>query len=179
MRTPEPPRPAASIELLLDTAAEDAIRAEWDALAACGMSSLAAHTSASNRPHVTLLARASLPRLDAGVFAEVGAVPLVLGEPVLFGTGERRVLARRVAPTPALLGIRETVLAAAGPGVDAPHTEPGTWIPHVTLARRLRVADIDAALDLLGDDIHGHARSVRHWDPELAVTTTLADLNRP
>lgn len=179
MREPEPRISPSSIELLLDRDAENAIRAEWDALAARGMSSLARHTSASNRPHVTLVARVDLSPLDAVVLAGTPSFPLTLGAPLLFGTGERRVLARSIVPSAELLGLRETILAAAGSGDDAPHTAPGEWMPHVALARRLRVADLAAALEVLGGDIRAHADIVRHWDPGTATITTLAELRHP
>lgn len=173
------PRPSpSSIELLFDPATEAAVRAEWDALAAHGLSSLAAHTSASNRPHLTLVVRSDLPPFDASSLADIAAFPITLGAPLLFGTGDRRVLVRSIAPTTELLDVHAAVHALVGPGEDAPHTAPGCWTPHVTLARRLRVADLPAALDLLGGDIRGEAVSVRRWDPLTATTTTLAELRR-
>lgn len=176
MHEPEPRRPVSSIELLFAPGAEAAIRAEWDALAAAGMSSLAAHTSASNRPHLTLVARVGLPTLGAEVFDGIPRFPLTLGAPLLFGSGDRRVLARSIVPTGELLALRSLVHDAVGPGADAPHTTPGEWMPHVALARRLRVVDLPAALDLLGGDIAAHAHVVRHWDPATTTITTLAEL---
>lgn len=176
MRDADPQRSPSAIEVLLDRAAETAIRAEWDALAARGMSSLAAHTSASNRPHITLVARIDLPRFHADALDGISSFPITLGAPLLFGTGDRRVLARGIVPTAELLALHASVRAAVGPGEDAPHTAPGEWMPHVALARRLRVADLAAALDLVGGEIHARARSVRRWDPATAVTTTLAEL---
>lgn len=179
MREPEPRISPSSIELLLDTDAENAIRAEWDALATRGMSSLAGHASASNRPHITLVARVDLSPLDPVVLADIPSFPLTLGAPLLFGTGERRVLARSIVPGAELLGLRETILTTVGPGDDAPHTAPGEWMPHVALARRLRIADLAAALELVGGDIRAHADTVRHWDPGTALVTTLAELRHP
>lgn len=178
MPDPEPRRSPSAVELLLDPAAEAAIRAEWDALAALGLSSLAAHTSSSNRPHITLLARVGLPLLAADALAGIPTFPIALGDPVLFGSGERRVLARSVVPTAELLTLREAVLSAVGPGEDAPHTGPGEWMPHVALARRIRVSDIPAALGCLGGEIDGHADAVRHWDADAGVVTALAELGR-
>lgn len=176
MREPDLQHSPSSIELLLDPEADAAIRAEWEALAARGMSSLAAHTSASNSPHITLVARVDLPAPDARALAGIPSFPVTLGAPLLFGSGDRRVLARSVVPSAELIGLRETILTAIGPGDDAPHTARGEWTPHVALARRLRIADLAAALDLIGGDIHAHAHSVRHWDPATAVITTLAEL---
>ncbi|MFK0402960.1 2'-5' RNA ligase family protein [Microbacterium sp. NPDC090225] len=169
-------RSPSTIELLLDADAEDAVRAEWDALAALGVSSLAGHTSPSNRPHITVLARVDLPPLDDGVLDGIRSFPITLGAPLLFGSGDRRVLARGVVPTAELLDLHARVLSLAGPGEDAPHIAPGEWTPHVTLARRLRVADLEAALAVVGGDIRGHVVSVRHWDPGTARITTLATL---
>lgn len=178
MREPELHRSPSAIELLLDPAAEAAIRAEWDALAARGLSSLAAHTSASNRPHITLVARVDLPPPGQDVLAGIRSFPITLGAPLLFGSGDRRVLARSIVPSPELIGLRETILAAVGPGDDAPHTAPGEWMPHVALARRVRVADLAQALDLVGLDIHARAHCVRHWDPGAAQITALAKLRQ-
>ncbi|GAA1229931.1 2'-5' RNA ligase [Microbacterium phyllosphaerae] len=178
MREPDPRPSPSSIELLLDPAADAAVRAEWDALAARGLSSLAGHTSTSNRPHITLVARVDLPTVGSDVLAGIPSFPITLSAPLLFGTGERRVLARSIVPTSELISLREMILTAVGPGEDAPHTAPGEWMPHVALARRLRVADLAQALDLVGGDVHAHARSVRHWDPATAEITTLAELPR-
>lgn len=176
MREPEQRQSPSSIELLLDPAAEAAVRAEWDALAARGLSSLAGHTSASNCPHVTLVARVGLPIVDPDVLAGIRSFPITLGAPLLFGSGERRVLARSIVPTAQLLALRSLAHDAVGTGHDAPHTAPGEWMPHVALARRLRVADLAEALDLIGGDIHAHAHAVRHWDPTTSLITTLAEL---
>lgn len=176
MREPRPQRSPASIELLLDPAVEDAIRAEWDALAALGMSSLAAHTSASNRPHITLVARTGLARPGTEALAGIRSFPITVGAPLLFGSGERRVLARSIVPTAELLDLREAIRTAVGAGEEAPHTAPCEWMPHIALARRLRVADVAAALDLIDGDIRARAHVVRHWDPVTATITTLAEL---
>lgn len=164
-----------SIELLLDPATEAAVRAEWDALAAEGMSSLARHTSESNRPHVTLLVRTDLGTFDARAVLERSSFPVTLGALLLFGVGERRVLARSIVPTVELLDLHADVHAAAGPGDDAPHTTPGDWTPHVSLARRIRVSDLERALGHVGGEIHGRAVGLRLWDP---TTATVADLGK-
>lgn len=175
----QPRRSPSTIELLLDAAAEDAVRAEWDALAALGLSSLAGHTSASNRPHITALARVDLTPLDDGVLDGIPSFPITLGAPLLFGTGERRVLARSVVPTAELLGLHSRVHSLAGPGEDAPHTAPGEWTPHVALARRLRVADLAMALDCIGGETHAHLAGVRRWHPATAEVLTHTTPTRP
>jgi len=47
---------AHSIELLLDSHSDAAIRAAWQALADAGLPSQVDVTSSTNRPHITLLA---------------------------------------------------------------------------------------------------------------------------
>lgn len=107
-----------SIELLLDAAAEAQVRAEWDLLAAGGMSSMAGHEAASNRPHVTLLARSAPVRHPLRVASGL-PLPLTLGAPLLFGDGDRRVLARSIVPSAGLLALQRAVLDAVGGLVDA------------------------------------------------------------
>jgi 2'-5' RNA ligase len=151
--------PVVSLELLLDPATEARIRAEWEALAGAGLSSLAAHTAVSNRPHITVLVRPELASQAAVALSSALTlpIPVELGAPVLFGAGDRRVLARSVVPSPALLRLHSAVHDLAGPGDDAPHTRPGEWTPHVTLARRLRLDTLPHALRLLDDAAEGAA----------------------
>ncbi|MFS0865779.1 2'-5' RNA ligase family protein [Microbacterium sp. 179-B 1A2 NHS] len=213
--------PVVSIELLLDEATERAVRAEWAALAAAGLSSLGRHPSPSNRPHVTLLVRERVPVAALGGSGS-GAGPegratvpdgsgspagpegratvpdgsgspaaqgtdavrpspltgrisfaLTLGGPLLFGAGDRRVLARSVVPSAELLALHADVHAAAGSGEDAAHTAPGSWTPHVTLARRVKVADLAVALPLIGGELAGRASALRRWDAASATVTHL------
>ncbi|WP_082297716.1 2'-5' RNA ligase family protein [Microbacterium sp. GCS4] len=140
------------------------------------MSSLARHIADSNRPHLTLVVRVDLPLPDTGDFADLRAIPITLGAPVLFGAGDRRVLARSVVTSAELLDLHRAVHAAVGAGEDALHTAPGEWTPHVTLARRVRVAHLAEALDAVGGEVRGHARPLRHWDPETATVTPVAEL---
>jgi hypothetical protein len=115
-------------------------------------------------------------------------VPVTLGAPMLFGTGDRRVLVRSVlgglpllrlhaalhAALPAALhAALPAALPAAEPDVDAPHTRPGEWTPHVTLARRLKLDDLPRALALLGADIPAGAVSMRRWDSAALRVTPL------
>lgn len=147
------------------------MRAEWHALAEAGLSSLARHPGESNRPHVTLLVR---ERLSAVVVDPGRSFGVTLGAPLLFGSGDRRVLARSVVPTRELLALHCAVHALAGPGEDAAHTAPGAWTPHVTLARRLRVADLPQALAVIGEEeLPGRALGLRRWDAASATVTDL------
>jgi len=178
----EPGRaPVVSLELLLDADSEARIRAEWTALADAGLSSLAAHTAPSNRPHVTLLVRPSIPPITRARLATVVTLPLALeiGDPILFGSGDRRVLARSIVPDAGLLAFHAALHSIAGDGADAPHTRPGEWTPHITLARRIRVDALPQALRLL-DGTRAiaaggptTATSLRRWDAASATVTHL------
>ncbi len=162
-----------SLELLPDATTEAAVRADWCRLAEAGLSSLAAHPAPSNRPHITLLVRPRLGPFPLDLLQGRLPLPLRLGDPVLFGTGERRVLARQVVPSADLLRFHADVHAAAGPGADAAHTAPGSWTPHVTLARRMRLEALPAALALLGEGTTGTATALRRWDAASARVTAL------
>lgn len=167
--------PVTSIELTLEDELDAAVRGEWEALQRAGFSSLAAHTAPSNRPHVTLLARHRIDPFGADDLADRLPLPVTLGAPTLFGTGGRRVLARIVVPSTALLDLHTALHRRVGPGDDLSHTTPGTWLPHVTLARRIRLDELAAALPLLGADLPGDLVGLRRWDP---VEQRITDLGR-
>jgi 2'-5' RNA ligase len=166
----------SSIDLTFDDTVEKAIRGEWDALERAGFSSLGAHRSDSNRPHLTLVMGTPLEIVDDAAARDALRVPLpvTIGPPVLFGSGDRRVLARLVTPTAALLDLQAAVHAAVDPQGLVAHSHPGVWTGHVTLARRIRLDDLPRALGLLGDDIVGEATGMRLWN---AVDRTVTPLS--
>ncbi|MCH9768232.1 MAG: 2'-5' RNA ligase family protein, partial [Actinomycetia bacterium] len=129
-----------SVELLFDTDTEAAVRRIWDDLSAEGLPSQAAHTSASNRPHVTLTAAGRLaPDATVALRPALTQLPLncLIGAPMLFGG---RILVRLVVPSAQLLALQAQVHRICLPHMlDAPlpHVAPGSWTPHVTLARRI------------------------------------------
>lgn len=166
-------RQVVSIELLLDAGTEARVRHEWDALATAGLPSLASHTGPSNRPHITMLVRTELAPFHAPDLVSLLPLPLILGGPMLFGAGEQRVLVRSVVPSEALLALHAAVHVRAGAGDDARHTRPGEWMPHVTLARRLRLGDLPSAMPLVGDELRGHVVGMRRWDAASATVTEL------
>lgn len=167
-----------SIELLLDEASESLVRADWEHLAAAGYSSMGAYRSPTNRPHVTLLVRPIGPgALPAHAFAAGSGhlpLPIILAEPLVFAHGDRGVLARRVVLTDEVRALHAAVHAAAPADDGAPHTAPGAWTPHVTLARRLRLDDLDAAWSLLGPSHIGTGVALRHWDSAARIATAIA-----
>ena len=93
------------------------------------------------------------------------------------------MLARAVVPSAALLALHARVHAvldgepACGPSV--PHLAPGTWTPHVTLARALPAADLSTAVTALGPlpEVVGSGAAVRRWDATRRRTWVLRRLN--
>ena len=175
-----------SVELLLDEATAAAVRAQWDALAEAGLPSQARHTGESNRPHVTMAARRAIdPALEPALSDAVSPLPLPLrvGAVACFGRGPY-VLVRVVVANRALLDLQAAVTAALGPDPrTAHHFAPGSWTPHVSLARRLTADQVGRALSALGvtPDLAGHAVGLpplgRRRTPGVAVVNR-ARVNR-
>jgi hypothetical protein len=163
----------SSIDLIFDDTTERAIRGEWDALERAGFSSLGAHTETSNRPHLTLVVGAPLELVDRPEHIDL-PLPITIGAPVLFGGGDRRVLARLVTPNRALLDLQASAHASVRQNGLVAHADPGAWVPHVTLARRIRLDDLAQALRLLGDDIAGEATAMRLWNAAERTVTPLS-----
>lgn len=158
------------------------MRQQWELLAAAGLPSQARHSGESNAPHVTLAVRETIPdELDARLAAATRMpIGLVMGGLLVFAR-RRCVLARAVVPSSALLDLHARLHAvldgdpATGP--SAPHLSPGTWTPHVTLARSLAPDQVGAALALLGPlaDLPGEGAAVRRWDARTRRTWVLDD----
>lgn len=166
-----------SVELLFDADTDAAVRQVWRDLADAGIRSLAGHRSPSNRPHVTLTVAA---HLDDSVDAALGSLldrlplPCVLGAPMLFGAGRALALVRLVVPSVGLLDLQAQAHRLSVPHMPngpLPHTDPGNWTPHVTLARRLPADRLGTALGLarVTRDIRGTAVALRHWDGNAEV----------
>ncbi|ROZ87715.1 2'-5' RNA ligase family protein [Gordonia sp. OPL2] len=177
-----------SLELLLDEPSDQQVRDEWDALAAAGLPNQSAHRAPSNRPHVTLAAAGHIAASADAALVPVGMrlpVPVLLGAPILFGRADRLTLARLVVPSTELLSVHaQTLRLGADHLVDdsgagaalMPHSLPGHWTPHVTLARRLTADELTRALAVLDTraTIEGHAVGLRHWDGDAKTEYVLA-----
>ena len=158
-----------SVELLLDQHTDRALRAQWEALAAAGLSSPARRGGESHRPHVTLAARQALEAArEPALSAAVVGLPLTVrvGAIACFGRGPY-VLVRLVVASHALLDLQVAVTGVLGPdpGTDR-HFAPGRWTPHVTMARRLTAGQVGTALRALGGvpDLDGEVVGCRRWD---------------
>jgi 2'-5' RNA ligase len=168
---------AHSIELLLDPAADAAIRAAWQALADAGLPSQMQVRSPTNRPHVTLLAARQIsPDVDDVLrgLADRFPVTCTVGAALVFG-GPRLTLARLIVPNAALLALHEEVHRLALPHVAGEpfgHCRPGHWTAHATLARRLTAEQVGLAMTVVngtGNDLPAAAAGLRRWDGDERV----------
>jgi hypothetical protein len=173
-----------SIELLLDSHSDAAIRALWQALADAGLPSQMQVKSPTNRPHVTLLAA---QRISADVddllrgLADRLPIDCVVGAPVLFG-GRHLTLARLIVPSAGLLALHEQVYRLSLPhviGDPYAHCTPGHWTAHATLGRRFSAAEIGAALSAVttvegaASDLAARLVGLRRWDGDERVDHVL------
>lgn len=167
-----------SIELLLDGASERFILGDWDALQDAGLPSRAAHTSPSNRPHITLVAAPALSDGQDDQLAGAFPLPLPLRFDgfVLFDAGRRGyVLARQVVCSAGLLQLHSSAHAAAGK-IDslASTTLPDAWVPHVTLANAIPADRLAEALGVLRSSMpEGRAVAARRWDSRARTVAAL------
>ncbi|MGZ5378031.1 MAG: 2'-5' RNA ligase family protein [Mycobacterium sp.] len=162
-----------SVELLFDPDTDAAIRSIWDDLTEAGVRSQAAHKAPSNRPHVTLAVAESMDEsVNDALRPVLQRLPLActIGAPMLFGRRDF-TLVRLVVPSAELLSLHAEVQSACLPHMPTgplPHSEPGQWTPHVTLARRVRADQLQSALAVksVGRELSGDptAAGLRHWD---------------
>ena len=148
-----------ALELLPDDAGCDVVRRDWQALHDAGLPSQLDHRGATNSPHVTAPARDLLvPRLPVAVRA--GGIGLL---------GGSKVALVRLLDVPDDL-VRAVLDLRAG----VAEVQHAGWLPHVTLARRISRVDVPAALQVLGHDpVVLTLTSLRRWDPEAGIVTTL------
>lgn len=156
-----------SVELLFDASTEARLRQTWDDLAAAHLSG----RTPAGRPHVTV---AVAERIASDVdellvpIARQLPLPCSVGAPLLFGQSNA-VLARLIVPTTELLALHATVHRVCGPHLlpgPLPHSLPGQWTPHVTLARRIEGARLEPVLRIAGRpvEIQGTLTALRRWD---------------
>lgn len=153
-----------AIELVPDDDGDHAVRRSWQVLHDSGLPSQLDHAAASNTPHVTVLA---LPDIGTSVEARASELlgsllPQEVRASGLALLGGQKVTVARLLDVPerltrAVLELRASVDAERHPG----------WLPHVTLARRMRRSDVQRAVEVLGyADLRLTLTGLRRWDPE-------------
>ena len=132
---------AQSVELIVDPAAEAALRAQWDRLAGTGLpSARGAGPSHEQRPHITLYAADAIPpEVDdelPSLFTDLD-LTVRIGPLMVFGRrADRLILVRAVAGSAELPG-------TAGPRRPAVRgRSAGPVRPPVAATRHARPADV-------------------------------------
>lgn len=156
-----------SVELLFDADTDTRLRRIWADLAAANLSGRVP----TGRPHVTVaVAERIAPDVDELLLPIARQLPLPcsVGAPLLFGRSNA-VLARLIVPTTELLAVHAAVHHVCDPHLrpgPLPHSLPGHWTPHVTLARRVEGAQLERVLRIAGQpvEIHGALTGLRRWD---------------
>jgi 2'-5' RNA ligase len=134
-----------SVCLLLDEAADRAVRRLWRRLEDDGVATLLTHTHGQHVPHLTF---ASLLSYDVHeVRAALEALPVA--DPTMLHFDALGMFRRSrcwLVPglTSAFLARQETVVEALrGTGAELHrHYRPGEWLPHLTLAPRLHLGQL-------------------------------------
>jgi 2'-5' RNA ligase len=156
-----------SVELLFDDDTEATLRRIWDDLYAADLPSRVP----AGRPHVTMaVAERIAPDVDELLLPIARQLPIEcnIGAPLLFGQSNA-VLARLIVPSTELLGLHAALHRVCGPYLlpgPLPHSLPGQWTPHVTLARRIENASVGSVLRLAGQpaEMRGRLAGLRRWD---------------
>ncbi|TQJ58768.1 2'-5' RNA ligase superfamily protein [Arthrobacter sp. SLBN-83] len=163
-----------SIELVFDGSTDSLIRADWARLQAAGLPSLAAHTSPSNSPHITLAAGADLQVNGDGPWQAL-PMDITFSGAIVFPAGQGKyVLARAVLLTAPLLDLHRCLhhdLSGA-----LPLTLPGAWTPHVTISRRIPGHHLGTAMDLLDLRLEGQCTGARLWDSSTRAISPLGGM---
>ena len=158
-----------SVELIVDDAADNAVRQQWELLSKAGLPTMGAVTAETNRPHITVAVAGEIwPRIDHRLSTRLDfePFPIRLGAVMVFG-GKRAILVRLVVPSEPLLALHKRVFDVVSECPHlAGHTRPGEWTPHITLARHVRTEQLGAAIStVLGaPEVNGEVVAVRRWD---------------
>jgi hypothetical protein len=163
---------AHSIEIVFDETTDSIIGDQWHKLADAGLPSQGNIRSTSNRPHVTIIAANSI---DPAIDPSLTALPDVVGMTVDVGAlllfqGRRATAARLVVPSLPLLRLQARIFELAAAHTDGEplaHVTPGSWTPHITLARRLsdeQITDVATALRGSPDTFTATVAGLRRWN---------------
>ena len=155
---------AMAVCLLLDDRSEAAVRRLWQRLESDGVPSLLTHTHGRHVPH---LSYASLLRGEVGpAISALSELPPAPPLPLHFdGLGLFRRSRCWLAPaaTPDLVTRQQAVVAAlVATGAEVHRSYlPGEWIPHLTLAPRLHLADLGRSAQAVYDVLPLSATATR------------------
>ncbi len=136
---------ALSVCLLPDASTERVVRRLWHRLEEAGVPTLQSHTHGRHVPHLTLasLTSCDLAALRQALTALPASEPVTTRVDALGMFRRSRVWLAPAATSTLLERQRSVVDQAVLSGADVhPHYRPGEWVPHVTLAPRLTLAQL-------------------------------------
>ena len=164
--------PLHALELVPDDAGIEAVRRDWQRLRDAGLPSQLDHPGRTNLPHVTVVSAPALPdaALDVAAVRLGSLLPFPARAAGLLLLGGTSLTVARALDVPD--DVARRVLAVR---VQVPDRSHDSWLPHVTLARRLDRASAQAAVDVLGhEDVTLRFTELRRWDPDRGQVTTVA-----
>ena len=136
---------ALAVCLLLDDRSDRAVRRLWRRLEDQGVDTLLSHTHGHHVPHLSLavLRDYDLDAVRAAVSALPAAAPTTLHFDAVGMFRRSRCWLVPAVPSDLLVRQERLVAALATTGADLhKHYRPGAWVPHLTLAPRLRLAQL-------------------------------------
>ncbi|MCF8570692.1 2'-5' RNA ligase family protein [Gordonia sp. HY002] len=171
---------AQSIELLIDEEAQARVRDVWGALDAIGLRTPASVHWSTARPHCTLLAGSAIDESGAahsGMAAVAQRLPfsVLLGAPVVFSSRSTFTIAASVVPSADLVSVHAAAYRLCSDAVIdlGSHCAPGSWTPHVTMARRVPASAIAEAVACVGEPITARVSAIRLWNGETKTETVV------
>lgn len=145
---------ALALSLLFDDRTEAVVRGLWRRLEEAGIPTLLTHTHGRHVPHLTYASLRSydLPAVTEALLALEDRGPLELYFDAL-GTFRRSRCWLAPAASADLVERQATVVRAAeSTGAELHrHYRPGAWMPHLTLAPRLHLADLPCVAGFVYD----------------------------
>jgi hypothetical protein len=134
-----------SVCLLLDEAGDRAVRGLWRRLESAGVRTLLSHTHGRHVPHLTLasLSAAGLDDVRTAMTGLAQPEPMPMSFDALGMFPRSRCWLVPTVPSE-LAGHQEQVAAAAvAAGIELHRSyRPGSWLPHLTLAPRMGLAQL-------------------------------------
>lgn len=153
-----------TIYLLLDPRTDRALRQLWDRLEGAGIATLRSHTHGRHVPHVSyaVLRSWDLDKVEQAVSAVPDRGPVELHFDALGMFRRSRSWLVPAAPADLVPRQQQVVEAVVGTGAELHrHYQPGLWVPHCTLAPRVRLEQLSTLAALVYDVLPIHATADR------------------
>jgi 2'-5' RNA ligase len=164
-----------TVELVCGAALDGAVRDCWARLYAAGLPSLATHSHPTNRPHLTLATAEEFPPgAWERIAAALTALPIeIRADKLVFFGGAQAMAAWRVVADSVLWEVQAAVWSALDGAQRNPLHEPGRWVPHISVARRVHAEQRPVVERVAGAAVRGALVAGRSYD---SVSRTVTDL---